>query len=48
MDKKGKGIKLGVQKPPEDYRIFKGTPSEFFQKAADEVEGHEEETKNGE
>jgi len=48
MDKKGKGIKLGVQKPPEDYRIFKGTPSKFFQKAADELEEQEGETKNGE
>lgn len=23
-------LKLGVQEPPEDYRIFKGPASEFF------------------
>lgn len=31
-------IKLGPQPKPDDYRIFKGTPSEFFDKIAKEWE----------
>ncbi|MEA1997732.1 MAG: hypothetical protein U9N61_00190 [Euryarchaeota archaeon] len=35
--------KLGPQEPPDDYRIFKGAPSEFFKKAAEDLKKHEKE-----
>ena len=34
---------LGPQDPPDDNRIFKGTPTEFFKKVADDLEKHEAE-----
>ena len=32
---------FGPQPAPDDYRIFKGTPSEFFDKAAADLEAHD-------
>ena len=34
----GRIMKLGPQPTPKDYRIFRGTPTEFFKKAAKDYE----------
>lgn len=39
-------IKLGVQKPPSDYRIFTGPIFEFFKAAEDSIRQGEKERKN--
>jgi len=36
-------MKFGPQPPPDDYRIFKGTPTEFFEKVEREMTKHEKE-----
>lgn len=37
---------FGPQPKPNDYRIFKGTVAEFFEKAADDLDRHEKEAKS--
>lgn len=43
VEAESKAVKLtfGPQRPPNDFRIFKGTPTEFFQKAANDLKKQE-------